>query len=348
MNKKYSSIELLRFFSSLSVIFYHYKITFAWDREFTNYDLLAEKLPFYQYLNILYDYGFYGVHIFFIISGFVFAHVYFVRDKLIGAKEFFINRFARLYPLHFATIILLIFFQFLDPQFIGYYFDPSKDTYFDLYHFFLNISFIHAWGFEKGWSFNPPSWSISVEIGVYLLFFLLLRYLRLYKISLTLTIVTLLFVIYKTSSLNFQYIEFILLFFMGVAVYQLSKTNRPIILIIFCIIFILISFYGRNFKILLFCPGILMLTILLDGYIKNLRIKNLFTIFGNTTYSLYLLHYPFMLVFLWIELKYSIFNRFYESNIFFILFFITLIIISIGSFYLFEYPLNQKIKKKFL
>jgi|TARA_B100000768_G_scaffold164620_1_gene166628 peptidoglycan/LPS O-acetylase OafA/YrhL len=348
MTKKYSSIELLRFFSSLSVIFYHYKLTFVLDNGVENYDLLTEKLPFYQYLNIFYNFGFYGVNLFFIISGFVFAHIYFSKNNLISGKEFFINRFARLYPLHFATIVLLIFFQFLDPEFIKLYFDPAKNTYFDLYHFFLNISFMHAWGFEKGWSFNPPSWSISVEIGAYLIFFLLLHYLRLYKIWLTLLIVTLLFISYKIPSLNFKYNEFILLFFMGVAIYQLSKTTKPIILLIFCIFFLFMSFYGRNFKILLFCPSLLLAAILFEGYIKNIRIKNLLAIFGNTTYSLYLLHYPFMLVFLWLELKYNFFKDFHEKYIFFTFFFFSLILLSICSFYLFEHPLNKKIRQKLL
>lgn len=348
MTKKYSSIELLRFFSALGVVFYHYKMNFAWHKEAINYDLLTEKLPFFEYLNVLYNYGFYGVQIFFIISGFVFAHVYLGKNNSTNAKEFFVNRFARLYPLHFATMLLLILFQFLEPEFIIYYFDSAKNTYFDLYHFFLNIFFIQAWGFEKGPSFVLPSWSISVEIAAYIMFFFLLHYFRLYKIGLTLVIITLLFISYKTQSLHFKYNEYVLLFFMGVAVYQLSKTNSPIILLIFCMFLLYMSFYGRNFKILLFCPSLLMITVICDNYIKNLKIKNLFTILGNTTYALYLLHYPVMQILIWIELKYKFFNDFYENYIFFISFFLFLILLSIASFYLFERPLNRKIRHIFL
>ena len=348
MTKKYSSIELLRFFSALGVVFYHYKITFVQDWGIISFDSLVEKLPFFDYLNVIYNYGFYGVQIFFVISGFVFAHVYIAKDNLVNAKEFFINRFARLYPLHFASIVLLILFYFLDPEFIRYYFNSAKNTYIDLYHFFLNIFFIQAWGFERGWSFVAPSWSISVEIAVYIAFFLLLRYFRLYKINLTLFIITLLFISHKTQSLDFKYNEYILLFFMGVAVYQLSKTTKPIIFLIFCIFFLYMSFYGRNFKILLFCPSLLMLMVIIDNYIKNLKVKNLFTVLGNTTYALYLLHYPYMLLFLWIESKYIFFKNFYISYLFFIFFFLSLILLSIISFYIFEKPLNKKIRLKFL
>ena len=347
MTKKYSSIELLRFFSALGVVFWHYKLGFAWHKEAINYDLLTEKLPFYEYLNIFYNYGFYGVQIFFIISGFVFAHVYIEKINSTNAKEFFINRFARLYPLHFATIMLLILIKFLEPEFIRYYFSSTTNIYFDVYHFFLNIFFIQAWGFEKGWSFVVPSWSISVEIGAYITFFFLLRYLKIYKIGLTLAIIVLIFISYKTDSFHFKYNEYILLFFMGVAIFQLSRITPPIILLFLGIFLLFMSFYGRNFKMLLFCPSLLMITVIFDTYIRSLKVKNLFTILGNTTYALYLLHYPIIHLLLWFESKYNLFNDFYENNIFFIVFFLFLILVSIVTFYLFESPLNKKIRLKF-
>ena len=71
---------------------------------------------------------------------------------------------------------------------------------------------------------------------------------------------------------------------MGVAVYQLSKTTRPIIFLIFCLFFLYMSFYGRNFKILLFCPSLLMLMVIIDNYINTkiyevfTRLQNIFTI----------------------------------------------------------------------
>ena len=40
----------------------------------------------------------------------------------------------------------------------------------DIYHFFLQLTYLHTW-FERGWSFNEPSWSVCSEVFVYILFF---------------------------------------------------------------------------------------------------------------------------------------------------------------------------------
>jgi peptidoglycan/LPS O-acetylase OafA/YrhL len=348
MKKKYYTIELLRFFSSLGVIFFHYKAGFAWNKGFVSNENLTNTLPLYEYLNILYNYGFYGVQFFFAISGFVFSHIYLNKNRLVSSKEFFINRFARLYPLHFATLVILIFYKFIDPDFINQNFNLVKGTYFDFYHFFLNIFFIHSWGFEKGWSFNPPSWSISVEIGVYIIFFLFISFLKTYKIKLSLAIVVLLFIFYKIPLLHFKYSEFILLFFIGVAVNQLKKKIKGNTVLILSVIFLCISFYGRNFKILLFCPSLLIIGVIMDNYVNNSKVKNLFSFLGNTTYSLYLLHYPFMFIFLWLETRYIFFKDFYQNYFFFLFYLSSLVAISASSFYFFERPFNQKIRAKFL
>ncbi len=40
-------------------------------------------------------------------------------------------------------------------------------------HFFLGIFFATSWGFENGLSFNGPIWSVSVEVLVYAVFFMI-------------------------------------------------------------------------------------------------------------------------------------------------------------------------------
>jgi peptidoglycan/LPS O-acetylase OafA/YrhL len=348
MKNKFYTIELLRFFSSISVILYHYKIGFAWDKGFVNAEKLTNTLPFYENISLLYNYGFYGVQMFFLISGFVFAHIYINRNELVGAKEFFINRFARLYPLHLFTLLLIFLYCLVDQEFIESQFNVERSRFIDVYHFFLNIFFIQSWGFEKGLSFNAPTWSVSVEIGVYITFFLCLKFLRKYKIYFSLSIICLLFILYKIQILNFKYNEFALLFYIGIAIYQIPIRTYSKTFFIISVILVIISFYGRNFKILLFCPGILIFSILLDSYIRNIKIKNLFSILGGTTYSLYLLHYPVMIVALWLETKHKLFNNFYENDNFILFYFLFLIIISICSYRFMEAPLNRKIRNKFL
>ena len=65
MNKRFYSIELLRFLASLAVILYHYKIGFAWDKGYVDTVNLSLSLPFYKFINLFYNYGFYGVQLFF-------------------------------------------------------------------------------------------------------------------------------------------------------------------------------------------------------------------------------------------------------------------------------------------
>ena len=101
--KKYYGIELLRFLTSVSVLLYHYRLFFGPlnNLNSNNYSEILLDLPFYSFLGFFYTYGNYGFPVFFAISGFVFSFIYLSQTKETTAKEFFINRFARLYPLHF-------------------------------------------------------------------------------------------------------------------------------------------------------------------------------------------------------------------------------------------------------
>jgi len=341
MSKKITSIELLRFLSALAVVLYHYNTVF--NHQNTS---LTGMLPLDLLFSNFYKYGYYGVEVFFIISGFVFSHMYLVVKKKISAKAFFIKRFARLYPLHFATLIIFLFFVFLDFNFYQEYFDKNQ-VYIDLYHFTLQLFFISHWGFEEGFSYNVPSWSISLEIGIYIFFFLIIDYLKKFRVKLSVVIVILCFIFYKLENVNFIFDEYILLFFMGVIIYQIPKiiSLTPLrITAFFCLI---ISFVG-NFKALLFCPSLMILVLSFENYVQKKSIKNYFLKLGSISYSLYLLHYPLMLIFLLFEKKNFINYDFYYSPYFFIFFIFILLFISSISFYFFEKPLNKKIRSIFL
>ena len=99
--KKLYLVELLRFMSSISVLIYHYKIFFFQYNGYLklNFNNQLDQLPFNYVLNLFYRYGDYGVQMFWCISGFIMSYVYLNREK-ITTKEFFINRFSRLY--HFT------------------------------------------------------------------------------------------------------------------------------------------------------------------------------------------------------------------------------------------------------
>ena len=138
------------FYINLST-FYHYRHFFAPYNSTSNlnYFEISNSLPLYNFLGVIYDKGIFGVHVF-TISGFVFAHIYLNNYQKFHQKNFY-KWFARLYPLHFATLILITILQFL-----SYYKYNSFQIIQlnDLYHFILNILFVSSWGFENGHSFN--------------------------------------------------------------------------------------------------------------------------------------------------------------------------------------------------
>lgn len=115
------------------------------------------------------------VDLFFVVSGFVICYAY--GDKISnfkGIKNFIYRRFWRLYPLHFITLILLVFFEFaryfLERTIPGTIINPAFSKA-DFAAFFSNLFLIQVLN-GKIHSFNGPSWSISAELIAYLVFVL--------------------------------------------------------------------------------------------------------------------------------------------------------------------------------
>lgn len=145
--------------------------------------------------------GYLWVDFFFILSGFILTHVYQKQFNITvaqkGYQTFLISRLARLYPLHFFTLALMIGLEVIKLIHFNWlsYHDPSQLTQFNqpfhsqLYHIpgiFLNLFMLQVFDphspplFDIYVSWNGPAWSISAEFLIYLLvpfliFFLLQR-----------------------------------------------------------------------------------------------------------------------------------------------------------------------------
>ena len=344
--KRYFGIEILRFLTSLSVLLYHYRHFFnpSHSASELKYTSIKTSLPFFNFLEIFYQHGILGVHVFYTISGLVFAHIYLNSAKHVSSKDFFINRFARLYPLHFATLILVVILQYLS----FFKFNTFQIIEInDFYHFILNIFFISSWGFEHGHSFNAPIWSVSIEIAIYIAFFFLLTLIKKYKIYAIILISILLLLIDKTKIFDTLFLECARLFFSGVLVYYIcSKSKFNTILLIFSIILIGVSFLG-NFKTFLFCPSLLIIFVKIDDFITNINVKKSFILFGNLTYALYLLHVPFQIIILIIFNHYNLVNTIFLEHYFFVSFFLILILLSSITYKFYEKPANDGIRRKF-
>ena len=116
--------------------------------------------------------GYLAVDLFFILSGLVLFLVYQseLRTGCFNFQSFAIKRFARLYPLHFATLVLAIVILTGGPQ-IGL---SGREIPYDLSQMiFLHVTLLHAWGITETGGLNYPSWSLSAEAFAYVLFPLL-------------------------------------------------------------------------------------------------------------------------------------------------------------------------------
>ena len=161
-----------------------------------------------------------------------------------------------------------------------------------IYITFFYIYFLSPHGVLNNHSFNAPIWSVSIEIAIYIIFFLTLSLLRRYKFIFVIILSILLILLAKIFKIESLFLECARLFFSGVIVYLITTYfNKPKILILISLILIAASFVG-NYKTYLFCPFAVLLFSQIDYLIKKKSIQNLFSSLGDLTYSIYLIHVP--------------------------------------------------------
>lgn len=117
-----------------------------------------------HFSHFIYKEGFVGVSFFFVLSGFIIAYNYqrkFER-KTATKRAFWIARFARVYPLHIATLLLSLITG-------GYLLAMNWDT---ALKFCSQLFLVHPFvpQMDYFFSFNSPSWSLGCEQLFYLLF----------------------------------------------------------------------------------------------------------------------------------------------------------------------------------
>jgi len=156
--------------AAVGVLFFHYRHFFYPTGVFRSPDI-AGRAPLEGLFWPLYELGHFGVQLFWMISGFVFAAVYYGRSAT--SREFVVNRFARLYPLHFATLLVVAAEQGAACLRFG---TPLLFDHNDSLHFLMQLGFASNW-FGTAMSFNGPIWSVSVEVVLYAVFWLTRRWL---------------------------------------------------------------------------------------------------------------------------------------------------------------------------
>lgn len=111
------------------------------------------------------------VDLFFVLSGFVLAHVYAdgFRRGPPGwgqVRSFWLARFARVYPLHLAALLLLAGLVA-----VGFIQSLGRDgRCYDAWNLAASLALVHVWDTTYGLCWNVPSWSIGAEAAAYALF----------------------------------------------------------------------------------------------------------------------------------------------------------------------------------
>ncbi len=104
------------------------------------------------------------VDFFFVLSGFVIAYSSEAGLDAGGSKATFLRkRFARVWPLHAAMLAVMVGQEFLRQKLEGWSFPDARQPHDIL----PNLALLHGLGFDTDLTWNWPSWSISVEMALY-------------------------------------------------------------------------------------------------------------------------------------------------------------------------------------
>lgn len=145
MSGKLYSIQILRAIAALSVVLFHSHFAInPFPKEF------RIDIPF------LYKYGYLGVDLFFVISGFIISHI--TYNKKFDPASFAIKRFIRIFPLYWIFCILA-FYLFITA---GLRFGPKDPTIENL------LASLAIFPIEGSPAYGV-GWSLEHEIIFYLL-----------------------------------------------------------------------------------------------------------------------------------------------------------------------------------
>jgi peptidoglycan/LPS O-acetylase OafA/YrhL len=168
-------LDILRGVAALLIVVHHWRFFYFPDA----FPAPLSTLPLWPVLEPLYMYGELIVDLFFTLSGYVFFWLFAdsIAERRLTATAFFQPRFARLYPLFFATLIAVALLQ---PLFRAVTGADLVYTGNNVPNFINNLLLVQNWSYIDHQTFNGPAWSISAEVLLYILFFAVCR-LRLTK-----------------------------------------------------------------------------------------------------------------------------------------------------------------------
>ena len=266
-----ATLDVLRGVAAMSVAWYH----------FTNGNpkFLASGL-----LKASGTYGWLGVEMFFVISGFIIP-LTLMRSgyRIADYRKFLVKRIVRLDPPYIVALVLIIALGYLSsavPGFQGRPFHASVPQVL-LHLGYLNVFFGYAW-------LNPVFWTLAVELQYYLLIGLLVSWLASPNDRLrwgTMVLLVSLAVLLPDERFVFHWLA---LFLMGIATFQLHyglASWRQFVVTLACLAAAGAPLYGVVVTAVGLTTAAVIATV-------RLQPTNPLVSLGHLSYSLYLLHSP--------------------------------------------------------
>lgn len=352
----YHGIDALRGIAAFAVLLFHYhRFFFGLPLIAPPVESVAAFAP-YQHANWAFSLGGEAVLLFWSISGFVFLHVYGTQRRAPTGRTFFVNRFARLYPLHFITLLVVAAIQILAMQLFGRSIIYQAN---DLYNFGLNLFFASEWGFSHGRSFNGPIWSVSIEVLIYAVFYLYIRRFPVNPLSIAGMLLLGLIAVALTGGQNLIALCAVY-FFAGALAYGLfallPRTGAVTMGITLALLLgiggiMLIGVLGLSLPMTLWLPPLFMLALMLIAQIEACggagpfrRLQWL----GDMTYSSYLWHTPIQMVLMMLAGLGIIAPPLFLEGWFLLVFLGLVLLVSAGSFRWIERPAQRLLRRRLL
>jgi peptidoglycan/LPS O-acetylase OafA/YrhL len=358
---RFEALDALRGAAALTVVLSH------WNHFYRHGSVLDPAFnprmqPLYEPLKLFYQHGWLAVDLFFALSGFIFYWLYgqVIAERRVGAGEFALRRFSRLYPLHLATLLLVAVGQVAMVSLDG---NSFVYTHNDGYHALLNLLLVNDWGFAQGYSFNGPVWSVSTEMALYLVFFVACRYIG---AGIWVPLVGALVGLVMRDVLHTHIARGICSFFFGALAYfayrHLSQSKRDLTLPLAAaaaLLWILtiagvyapldgraagrLARLGSITTVAMLFPLTILALALLETRFRGMARRVAFL--GDISYSSYLLHFPLQLAVALGVIAWHIDRSVYASPLFMLGFFAVLITLSRLSHRWLEMPAQRAIRQ---
>lgn len=302
--------------------------------------------PFFSIFTFSYLNGWLMVELFFMLSGFgmMLGYGSKIFNHEISFFKYIRKRLNAIYPLFFVTLVLVTILEILYCWKNGITF---VYTNFDIYHLFLNLILCQDGLFVTDWSFNAPSWCISICFILYIVFFIVLYHSRdiksaVYKFAgLGIFGAIILTLGWNYPVLNSLVARGLFCFSLGVALaffYQNERRINTRLIGILCLIALNVfyviyrtipSVIGNIQMLFILCISpMIIVCVLYVPWLNKLLNHHFFSFFGSLSLEIYLFHFIVQCVIVNID-TYCKLGLDYSRKIVWIVYAVSTILVSI-------------------